>query len=54
MTCIEAFLVCSLIGASTIPFEICGFTSVISFKPPGLRSVLVYHIIATGLNFVSE
>jgi hypothetical protein len=54
MTCIDAFLVCSLIGASTMPFDNCGLTSVISFKPPGLSSGLVHHIIATGLKVVAE
>jgi len=54
MTCIDAFLVCSLIGASIMPFETWGLTSVISFTPPGLSSGLVYHMIATGLNVAAE
>lgn len=37
-----------------MPFMICGLTSVISLKPPGLSSGLVYHIIATGLNVATE
>jgi hypothetical protein len=54
VTCVEAFLVCSLIGASTMPFKTCGLISVISFKPPGLSSGLVYHMIATGLKIADE
>jgi hypothetical protein len=54
MTCIEAFLVCSLIGASTMPFITCGLTSVISFRPPGLSSGFVYHMMTTGLNIAVE
>jgi len=53
MTCRDAFLVTSLIGASTIPFVSCGWTSTIPFIAPGFCEGFVYHMMAIGLNITA-